>query len=191
MEILSHLWLPILLSSVFVFILSSIMHMVLPTHKGDYKRLPGEEKITAEMRAQGVTPGMYMFPMPAQMTSMKDCQTPEMIEKFKQGPVGQLAVLPSGPPTMGKALVQWFLFCVLVSLFAGYLGYLALGWSGTYGQVFRVTGTAAILGFAVSAIPDSIWHGQSWGVTFKFLIDGVIYGLVSAGTFGWLWPGRM
>jgi len=191
MEILGHLWLPILLSSVFVFIVSSLLHMVIPIHKGDYKRLPGEEKIAAEMRAQGVTPGMYMLPMPAQMNSMKDCQTPEMIEKFKQGPVGQIAIVPSGPPAMGKSLVQWFLFSVVVSGFAAYLGYLALGWGAPYRAVFRVIGTAAILGYAVSSIPDSIWRGQSWGTTFKFIIDGIIYGLVTAGTFGWLWPEAM
>ena len=121
MELLSHLWLPMLLSSVFVFVVSSVVHMVLPIHKGDYKRLPGEDKITAEMRAQGVTPGMYMVPYPAECKSMKDFQTPEMIEKYRQGPVGQIILAPNGPPAMGKSLVMWFIFSLIVSLFAGYL----------------------------------------------------------------------
>jgi hypothetical protein len=191
MELIGHLWLPILLSSVFVFIVSSIVHMVLPIHKGDYKRLPGEDKITAEMRAQGVTAGSYMVPYPAECKSMKDFQTPEMIEKYKQGPVGQVILIPNGSPAMGKSLVLWFLFSVVVSGFAAYLGYLALGWGAPYRAVFRVTGTAAILGYAVSSLPDSIWRGQRWGITLKFVIDGIVYGLVTAGTFGWLGPEAM
>ena len=112
-----------------------------------------------------------------------------MIEKFTQGPVGVLTVLPSGPPTMGKSLVQWFLFSVLISIFAGYvatLGGLAAG--SPYMDVFRITGTVAILGYGISNFTNSIWKGVSWGVSLKFLFDGVIYGLVTAGTFGWLWP---
>jgi hypothetical protein len=191
MEHLSQLWLPILLSSVFVFIVSSIIHMVLPLHKGDYKRLPGEEKITAAMRAEGVTPGSYMLPYPAECRSMKDFQTPEMIERYRQGPVGQLILIPNGPPNMGKSLALWFLFSVIISIFAGYIGMITMGWGQPYHMVFRVTGTVAILGYAVSAMPDSIWRGQSWGITFKFIFDGIIYGLVTAGTFGWLWPQGM
>ena len=40
---ITELWLPILLSAVFVFIASSIFHMVIPLHKGDYKKLSGED----------------------------------------------------------------------------------------------------------------------------------------------------
>jgi hypothetical protein len=27
-----------------------------------------------------------------------------------------------------------------------------------------------------------------WGTTIKEVIDGLVYGLLTAGTFGWLWP---
>ena len=83
---LSALWLPILLAAVFVFIASSIMHMVLPYHRSDYKKLPDEEKVTAAIRAAGVTRGLYMFPF-ADHKQMKD---PTVQEKFKQGPVGTM-----------------------------------------------------------------------------------------------------
>ncbi len=186
MDALLDLWLPILLSAVFVFLASTIIHMLLPIHKGDYKPLPGEADLTAAMRGQQLQPGDYMFP---HCGSMKEVGTPEMIEKFTQGPVGFLTVIPSGPPTMGKSLVQWFLFSILISIFAGYiatLGGLAAG--SPYMDVFRITGTVAILGYGISNFTNSIWKGVSWGVSLKFLFDGVIYGLVTAGTFGWLWP---
>ena len=72
------LWLPILLSAVFVFVVSSILHMLIPIHKGDFKKMPGEEKVLEEMRAQGVQPGSYMFPY---VGSPKEMCSPEMIEK--------------------------------------------------------------------------------------------------------------
>jgi len=182
---LTELWLPILLSAVFVFVVSSILHMVLPIHKGDYKKLPGEEKLMEAMRGQGVSPGTYMFPCAA---CMKDMGSPEMIEKFKQGPVGFLTVVPSGAPAIGKNLIQWFLYSLVMGIFVAYIARLGLGREAAYLAVFRTTGTVAILGYAIAAIPDSIWKGQRWSITLKFLFDGVVYGLVTAGTFGWLWP---
>ena len=41
------LWLPILLSAVFVFLLSAVIHMALPWHKNDFKKMPDEDKIRA------------------------------------------------------------------------------------------------------------------------------------------------
>ena len=134
------LWLPILLSAVFVFIASSILHLMIPIHKGDYQKLPGEDEVLEQMRAQGVQPGSYMFPCAA---SMKDVGSPEMIEKCQLGPVGFLTVVPSGPPGMGKNLIQWFLYSVLISLVVAYVALLGLFLGATYATVFRVTGTVA------------------------------------------------
>ena len=36
---LSTLWVPILVSAVLVFVASSFIHMVLPYHKGDYRKV--------------------------------------------------------------------------------------------------------------------------------------------------------
>ncbi|MCZ6683290.1 MAG: hypothetical protein O7B26_08900 [Planctomycetota bacterium] len=185
MDFLTNLWLPILLSAVFVFIASSILHMVIPFHKSDFKKLPGEDKVLEEMRAQGVQPGEYMFPCAA---SMKDASTPEMVEKFKKGPVGIVNVMPSGEPEMGKNLAQWFAYSILISFFTAYIAWHMRASLAEYLDVFRMTGTIAVMAYAVSNIPNSIWKGVSWRTTLKFVFDGVIYGLVTAGTFGWLWP---
>ena len=79
MVALAELWLPVLLSAVFVFVVSSIIHMVLPIHKGDFKKLSGEDEVLQVMRAQGLAPGSYMFPCPG---SMEEMGTPEMMEKY-------------------------------------------------------------------------------------------------------------
>lgn len=183
---LADLWLPILLSAVLVFIVSSLLHMLVPIHRGDHKKLPGEEGILAAIRAQKVAPGAYMFPYPE---SMKQMNSPEMVKRYNEGPVGQLMIFRDGPPMIGKNLFLWFLYSVVLSFFVGYIAKLGLDRGEDYMAVFRMTGAIAILCYAVPYLENSIWKGQKWSVTFKFVFDGIIYGLVTAGTFSWLWPG--
>ena len=179
------LWLPILLSAVIVFVASSIIHMALPVHKSDYRKLPEEEKVLDCMRAAGVTPGReYRFPF----CSMKEMKSPEGIEKFKRGPTGLLVVMPNGVMNMGKFLSQWFLYCVVVSIFAAYLTGRTRAPGTEYLEVFRVAGTTAFLGYSLAQAQNSIWRGITWGVTLKHMLDGLIFALLTAGTFGWLWP---
>jgi len=188
MVTLVDLWLPILLSAVFVFMVSSLLHMFIPIHRGDRKKLPGEEQVMGAMRTQGVVPGAYMFPCPE---SMKQMSSPELVKKYNEGPVGHMTVLKNGPPKMGKSLFQWFVFSVVISFFVGYIAKLGLGRGEEYMTVFRMTGTIAMLGYAVPYIENSIWWGQKWGVTLKYVMDGIIYGLVTAGSFSWLWPNAL
>ena len=184
MELLD-LWLPALLSAVFVFLASSVIHMALPIHKSDSLKLPDEAKVLDAMRSARLAPGQYMFPRP---TSMKDMGSPEMLERFRQGPVGSLIVIPNGAPAIGRSLVQWFLFSIAISVFVAYAGALCLP-AGTAGMtVFRVASSIALLGYGVSHVQDSIWKGLSWRVSLKFVFDGLIYALVTGLTFAWLWP---
>ena len=182
---ISALWIPILLSAVIVFVASSILHMVLPYHKSDYRKLPEEDKVVDALRAAGVTPGpVYHFPH----TTHKDMKSPDVVEKFKRGPVGLLTVIPSGAPAMGKYLGIWFVYCVVVGTFVAFVAGTTLSAGTRYLVVFHLTGLAAFLAYGVGQIQDSIWKGQTWGVTFKHVVDGLIYALLTAGTFGWLWP---
>ena len=41
---------------------------------------------------------------------------------------------------------------------------------------------------AVAGTPYHDWKGVSWGITFKFVIDGLLYGLATGAVFAWLWP---
>src|SRR4029434_2998091 len=147
------LWLPILLSAVIVFFASFIMHMVLAYHKSDYRRLPDEDRVTEAMRSAGVTRGpAYFFPY----FSFKEMKSAPVIEKLKRGPVGLLTVLPSGPPAMGKNLVQWFLYCLVISIFAAYLSGRLLAPSTAFLQVVRVVGIVALLGYGAAHGQESI-----------------------------------
>jgi len=171
-------------SAVFVFIASFIMHMVLPYHRGDYGQLPDEDMVLAALRAAAVKRGLYVFPY----CTHKDMRSPALIEKQKQGPVGFMTILPSGPPAMPKFLIQWFVFCLVIGFFVAYLTGHTVAPGTQYLAVFRVAGTAAFLAYGLGNLSNGIWKGQPWSSTIKEVIDGLVFGLLTAGTFGWLWP---
>ena len=181
---LTALWLPILLSAVIVFVASSIMHMVLPYHRSDYQRLPDEDKTLVALRAAGLKRGLYIFPF----CTHKEMKSPEMAEKYKQGPVGMMTIFPSGPPAMPKFLGLWFVYCLIIGFFTAYLTGRTVAPGAPYLAVHRVAGCAAFMAYGLGHISNGIWKGQPWSVTLKEVFDGLIYGLLTGGTFGWLWP---
>ena len=181
---LTALWLPILLSAVFVFIASSIIHMFLPYHRSDYQRLPEEDKVLGMLRPVGLKRGLYIFPF----CTHKEMNTPAAIERYNQGPVGMLTVFPSGPPVMPKFLGMWFVYCLVIGVFVAYLTGRTVAPGTPYLAVFRVAGTAAFLTYGLGHLSNSIWAGQPWSVTIKHVFDGLVFCLLTAGTFGWLWP---
>lgn len=183
---LMSLWMPILLSAVLVFVVSSIIHMLLGYHASDFGAVPKEEEVAESMRKAGISPGNYVIP---HCKDPKEMQSEAHVEKMKKGPVVFMTVAPSGPPAMGGALVKWFLYSVLVSIFVAYLTGRALGPGTEYLRVFQISGCAAFMAYSLAFLQDSIWLSQPWSVTLKSVFDGLLYGLVTAGAFGWLWPG--
>ena len=181
---LMQLLLPALLSGVFVFIASSIIHMATKWHATDFATVDNQGKVMDAVKAQGLPPGDYMFPKPKDMADMK---SPEFLKMFEKGPF-MMTVFPAGPMTMGKQMTTWFIYSVIVAFFAGYVGSAALAPGTTYLKVFQVVGTAAFMGFALAQWPMTIWYRRDVKVSIKNTIDGLIYGLLTAGTFGWLWP---
>jgi len=179
------LWIPIVLSAVIVFIASSVMHTVLKYHHSEIRKLNDEAKVMEALRGAGAQRGIYVFPY---CLGGKEMKNPEMIEKYKQGPVGMLTVFPSGQPAMGKFLGQWLGYCLLVSFFVAYLTGHTVAAGTPYLAVFRVAGTAGFMAYGLGQISNGIWKGQPWSGTIKEVVDGLVYGLLTAGTFGWLWP---
>jgi len=182
---LMSLWLPIVLSAVLVFVVSSIIHMLLPYHRTDFGKLPAEDEVMAALRKFNIPPGDYVIPRAG---SPKVMRSPEFIEKMTKGPVAFLTVMKSGPPTMTGSLVQWFIYSVVVGLFAGYVAAHTLGPNAQYLGVFRIVGGTAFAGYALALLQNSIWYKRNWSATLKSIFDGLVYALATAGTFGWLWP---
>jgi len=176
------LWLPILLSAVFIFIAANILWMALPFwHRKDYGRLPDEATVLGALAK--APSGQYAVPM----MDWKNT-SPEQRAAAQAGPMAAIILRNPSAFSFPKTLVLYFVYLLVVCTFVAYLAGVTLGPRAHYLQVFRVAGTAGILAFSFNSIADSIWYGKPWPVTFKLIIDGVIFGLLIAGTFGWLWP---
>jgi len=179
------LWLPILLSAVFVFLASSIIHMVLAYHYKDFRGLANEDKLMDSLRGFNIPSGEYLVPHAG---SPKVRKSPGFQEKMKKGPALIMTVWESGMSSMVTNLVQWFLYSIIVGIFAAYIAGRALGPAAEYLAVFRFAGVTAFACYSVAHWQDFIWFKRSWGRTLRGTIDGLVYGLLTGGTFGWLWP---
>lgn len=183
MVTITSLWLAILLSAVIVWVASFLVWMVMPYHKNDYRGLPDEGAVLGAM--QNLAPGQYNFP---HLASRADLKQPEVAAKFESGPAGFLTVVPRGAPNMGKGMALSFLYFLLVGVCVAYLTGRTLSPGTEYLTVFRVAGTTAWLAYGAASVTDAIWFGRPWSSVAKTLIDALIYGLLTAGVFGWLWP---
>jgi hypothetical protein len=119
---------------------------------------------------------------------MKEMAKPEVQQKYVDGPVALVALRAPGLPRLGSSLAQWFVFSLLISIFAAYVATRTLHAGDHYLKVFRITGTVAFLGYAAGSAPAAIWWGKPWPSAIKEMFDGLLYALVTAGAFGWLWP---
>jgi hypothetical protein len=185
MDSLLVLWLPIVLSAVAVFIISSILHTVLTYHNSDYKKVPNEDQVMDDLRKANIPPGDYMIPY---CTHSKERKSKEFQDKLKKGPVVIMTMFPAGEMGMAASLISWFIYCLLVSIFAAYVVWHALVPGAHYLLVFRIVAFTAIAGYSLALMQNSIWFRKNWNATLKSMFDGLIYALVTAGIFGWLWP---
>jgi hypothetical protein len=177
------LWLPILVSAVVVFLASWVIHVLLPYHRNDFRQVPAEDQVMDALRP--IPPGDYVLPHARGMQEMKN---PEFIAKRTRGPIAVLTVVKGGPMTMAPELSQWFVYCLVITVFAAYVAGRALGPGSEYLSVFRFVGVSAFLGYAGALAQNSIWFKRGWGFTLKSTFDGLVYALLTAGILGWLWP---
>lgn len=179
------LWIPVLVSAVAVFAISSFLHMALTYHGADYKALPNEDAVREALGKGSLAPGLYHVPYANDPKSMQD---PATQAKFDKGPVALVTVVPNGLPPIPKHLAQWFVFSVFVSFVAAYVARHTLHPGDDGMLVMRITGTVAFAAYGLTNVLDSIWKGQPWANTGRALVDGAIYAMVTGVTFRLLWP---
>lgn len=185
MSSLLSLWLPILLSAVVVFVISSLVHMVFKWHASDYNSIANEDTVRAALNAGNIVPGRYVIP---HCKDMKDMASEAMLKKYQEGPVAHLTIIPKGSPAMGKYLGMWFLLCVLVSATTAFIA------SRLIPMDHNVARGAAKLAFAISfvaygfgTLQESIWSGRPWASSAKYLLDSALYAAGTAAVFYWRW----
>lgn len=182
---LASLWLPILLSAVAIFIVSSIIHMLFTYHRSNFVAISQEKEFCDKVRPFNIPPGEYMYPY---AQTPKEMSSDAFLEKLNNGPVGMLTVLPNAPFAMGKSLLVWFIYSLIVSTFSAYIAVQSLTPGASYLAVMQIVGATAFAGYSLAHMQNSIWYSRAWSTTFKFMFDGAIYALFTGGIFGWLWP---
>lgn len=182
---LASLWLPIVVSAVIVFLASWIVHMFLPNHRRDFAKLPNEDAVLDALRSMNIPSGQYLAPYANTAAQMKQ---PEYAEKRKRGPSLFLTLIAGGDTGMGKSLLQWFIYLLVISLFTAYLARHGVSAGTRYLSVFKFVALAAFMAYAVGHAHQSIWYRQAWRTTVVYLIDGLIYSLLTAGVFACFWP---
>ena len=180
---LAELWMPVLISAVAVFIASSIIWMALPIHKPDIKSLDNEEDFDNAIRPMNIKPGLYMFPG----CHGKDLKSDAFQARWKSGPWGMLTIA-GGPPNFGMNLLKTFISYLVITAMVGYLAGIGLAPGTEYMEVFRVVGTAAILGFCMGSFAGDFFLGKPTRFIITSFIDGVIFALITAGIFATMWP---
>jgi len=187
MVALSSLWLPIILSAVATFIAGFVLWVVMPHHKSDWAALPDEGAAMDALRPQNPAPGMYHMPHGGHDSNPQ--ANPEWVAKVEAGPTAFVIVMPKSQMlNMGPTLGKNFIYLLVMAVVVAYLGATTLPMGTEYLKVFQVTGTAALLGHSMGAFPKVIFWGWSRAAATKEFLDGVVYALVTAGVFGWLWP---
>src|SRR5262249_55217442 len=155
-----------------VFIASSIVHMVLTYHRTDFRKLPDEDGVMEALRRFDIPPGEYQMPCAGGPSGMK---SPEFLEKINKGPVALMTLSKPGPPSLGGSLVLWFLYSLVVGVFAAYITSHALGRGAHYLEVFRFSGCIAFAGYSLGLLQNSIWFRRAWSTTLKSVFDGLLY----------------
>jgi hypothetical protein len=183
--LIRELWLPILLSGIVCLVAGALLHMLVPLHKNDWAGLPGEDGVLDAMRKAGVGAGMYMFPW---CRDAKLRNTPEFQAKWAAGPTGVVVVMQKGPFSMGPAMVKMVLYHLVVGVLLAYIATRTLDRGTDYLHVFRIIGTVGTMAYGLGSFPQAIWYQFKWSFAVKSLVDGLVFGLLTAGVFGWLWP---
>lgn len=183
MDMLAHLWLPILLSAAAVWVAAAIAWMALPHHRGDFRRLPDQARFLEAVKGLGVSAGTYQFPF---CSSHKEAMSPEGQALFKNNPCGTLVVF--GNVSMGRNMVLSFLVYLAVSFLLAYVGALTLPAGSEFSKVFQVLGTVGVLSYCFAFLPGGIWFSAAPRALLMNFIDGIAYGFITGAIFAALWP---
>jgi hypothetical protein len=173
MDPIIQLWLPILVSAVVVFLVSSVLHMMFTYHNSDFKKLPAEDAVMDDLRKHNIPAGDYFLPY---TTDNKERNSQEFKDKCKKGPAAVMTIFDHA------------VYSLIVGVFAAYIAGHALAPGAHYLAAFRFAGATAFVGYSLALMQQSIWYKKSWGATLKSMFDGLIYALLTGGVFGWLWP---
>ena len=108
--------------------------------------------------------------------------------KQKQGRCRGQIVLWEQPVSMPQAILKTLTFFMVSAFMIGYVLSFALTGDADRHTVFRLAFTVGILTHCFAKFPHLFWFPQK---SLMSLLDGVVYALITAGVFYWLWPAQV
>jgi hypothetical protein len=184
MQFLSELWLPILIATALCFMLSAAVWRALPFHKTEWRRLSTEPGVLEALRKDAPTPGLYAFPF----VMGGDANRSDIKVALQKGPVGFVTIRANGPMVMGRMMAQTIVFFLGVTILTAYVAWHSLKLGAPYLSVFRIVGAVTSMTYGLGLVQESIWFARPWKSWAYTMFDSLLYGTVTAGVFGWLWP---
>ena len=143
-----------------------------------------EDGVLDALRPFALKAGDYVAPRSGSMAEMS---SPEFKAKVEKGPRVMITVM--GPASsMLRGLTLWFVYSLVVAVFAAYVAGITLPPGAPYLLVFRVTSTVTFAGYALALWQGWIWYSRGLSYTLKSTFDGLVYALLTGGVFAWLWP---
>ena len=174
------LWLPILIATVVLWLMSFLFWAVVPHHFGDRKQVADEDALMEYIRQANIAPGNYFFPYAA---TSKTQNSKEYAEKYTNGPRGTLNVYAM--PNMGRNMGLTILYFFVTIFTIAYIVHLVCPLGTESMRVFRIAGTIGVLNYASTGILNRIWFTERMWTT---ILDGIAYGLVLGAIFAFMWP---
>jgi len=186
MNALLSLWLPILLSAVVVFVISSLVHMVFKWHAADYSGFANEDAVRDALRAGNPAPGKrYVVPY---CSDMKEMASEAMKKKYAEGPNAVTVFGPTGQPNMGKHLGLWFLWSLVVAMVAAFLASRLVPHDSAHAmRAAKLAGVVTFIAHGFGTMQESIWMYRSWSSSAKYFLDAALYAVGTAAVFYFLW----
>lgn len=175
------LWLPVVVAALVCFFASAAIWVVFKWHNSDYKKTEREDAVRSALK--GANPGFYVVPY---CIDQREMAKPDLQEKFAEGPIAYVTVVPNGMPPMGPKMLSMVIYFLMVSVLCAYVVTRTMAPDADYLAVFRVAGTVAFVANGIAVIPESVWFGRPWSMTAKNLLDALIYAVLTGGVFGWL-----
>jgi hypothetical protein len=186
MNHLASLWLPIVLSTVVVYVISCLVHMLFKWHAGDYAGLPNEDAVRDVLRAGNPAQGKkYVVPY---CSDMKEMGTEAMKKKYQEGPNAILVFGPKGVPNMAKPLGLWFLWALAVAVISAFFVARYIPFApGRALSAAKLAGAITFIAHGFGTIQETIWMYRSWKSSATYLLDAALYGLGTAAVFYFFW----
>ena len=178
------LWLPIVVSTAALFVLSTLLWTALPLHSGDFKEVPEQDALMRELERQGMTRGQYLLPY---SSTAEGRRSDEFKERYARGPQALLRVWP-GPASMARNMSLTLAYFFVVSGVIAYAGAVALS-PGTAGlDVFQLIATIGLLAFGAGGVLTGVWFAKPARVFLTDFVEALAYATTVGGVFAWLWP---